>query len=261
MTTDADYIAARHVRRTTRNPERAYCASDNQDWPCDAARLLAELEGWRLHAQLDHDALGRVWRLRVTDLVPEVYRACRQADPTAYTTAATTAVLAAVRGAIGGERCELPRPRCIYCGAELVAQGPRPDWAAVGAPAYPVLYCPGYPDTGEDRLPCHLPAPAVMGVPEALALLADPPGPVRVVVAVADEAEAAAVAGLAGPAIAGAVFLLPGGRSIRGDQAHGMAVGLEACTHGADCPLHPTIGGVHNFDSDPRGDWAARVQP
>lgn len=53
-----------------------------------------------------------------------------------------------------------PAVTCRWCQAEIRPQGPRPDWAAVGVPEYPVLYCPGRyldPGIGAESLLLHSP--------------------------------------------------------------------------------------------------------
>jgi hypothetical protein len=49
MTNPADLaeITRRHGRQHTTNPRQDYCPADNQDWPCDVARLLEALESSR----------------------------------------------------------------------------------------------------------------------------------------------------------------------------------------------------------------------
>jgi hypothetical protein len=53
--------------------------------------------------------------------------------------------------------------KCRYCHADIVSQGPRPDWAAAEPGPHPALFCPEAPGARNpepvDRLPAHEPMP------------------------------------------------------------------------------------------------------
>jgi len=141
----------RHVGHACDNHPRGICAHCRDSWPCDARRaldacnaLIEQLDAAIEHAQTDCAALGRVWHLA---------RMWDQRADSSPATPLTSTILAGyaqtVRNAITD-----PGPLvCRHCGARLVPSGPLPDWAAVGVPAYPVLFCPGR----GDEFPLHEP--------------------------------------------------------------------------------------------------------
>jgi hypothetical protein len=76
-------LRRRHHHGHTSNPRRDYCTADNQDWPCDATRLLAAVEavlkltapGSEIHRDLDGNLESPLVQLVRCDAVRETIRA------------------------------------------------------------------------------------------------------------------------------------------------------------------------------------------